>query len=92
MAPVMLLFSFLIAREYCEDSHSRDIDRNAMTIAQVQAIAEERRHHLDVVAKGISKAAWKDVWGTQTASNFHASTDDHSLLLIVGGKHGGPFR
>jgi hypothetical protein len=62
MAPVMLLFSFLIARGYREDSQSRDIDPNAMTIAEIRSEAEIRGHHLDEVAKGISKAAWKDVW------------------------------
>jgi hypothetical protein len=65
MAPVMLLFSFLIARGYSVDSRNRGIDQNAMTIAEVQSslqsIAEEQQHHLDEVSKGISKAAWKDV-------------------------------
>jgi hypothetical protein len=69
-APLMLLFSFLVAKAYLDDGWSKD----NLAMEQLRTESDDRRKHLDEVAKAIAHGAWKDVW-------------EGSKVLVVGRKH-----
>jgi hypothetical protein len=69
-APLMLLFSFLVAKAYLDDGWSKD----NLAMEQLSTESDDRRKHLDEVAKAIAHGAWKDVW-------------EGSKVLVVGRKH-----